>query len=374
MAISMTTGSESLDELLEGGLCAGDNVVWIVDRPADSDAIAERFLAAGDRATHVCVGLGPCPHDVGGSADRRRLAPQDGPDALVRELLEVGVDEHRRVEVRDVGALVAHWGAATTVDVYRRACPRLFARGAVAYWMADPECGATVLDAIGRVAQCVLEVRTSRFRVTKAEGRPRRLQGSTASFEIVDGGIRISERHTVGRLGDAIRRVRRDRNLTQSQLARLAGVTPAAISQTELGRRGLSLDTIVRMCEALGIGVDDLLETSRPPDPLLARFDATDSVDRSVALFADAAVGPRTYLVRLGPGESAPPPFPHKGPELVLAASGLILVDLGDTTPVLRAGDALRAATTPIRSIANLAEESSSVFWQAIDPAPPPVL
>lgn len=373
MAISMSSGSESLDELLEGGLVTGDNVVWVVDRPDDSDTIATRFLAIGNAATHVCVGDGQCPHDVPDVADRMRLTPDVGPDELVRRLLEAGVDQTRRVEVRDVGALVAHWGASATIDVYRRACPRLFARGALAYWMADPECGTTVLDAIGRVAQCVLEVRSSRFRVAKAEGRPRRLHGATASFAIVGDEIRISERHTVGRLGDAMRRVRRDRNLTQAQLARLAGVTPAAISQTELGRRGLSLDTIVRMCEALGIGVDDLLETSRPPDPLLARFDATEPDGTSVALFADAAAGPRTYLLRLEAGESSPPPFPHKGPELVLAASGLILVDLGDTTPVLRAGDALRAATTPIRSIANLADEPSTVFWQAIDTATQPV-
>ena len=60
-----------------------------------------------------------------------------------------------------------------------------------------------------------------------------------------DGVPEVGRDLVVGRLGEGLRRLRGRRNLTQRQLAELATVTPAAISQAESGRRGLSLETLV---------------------------------------------------------------------------------------------------------------------------------
>lgn len=38
----------------------------------------------------------------------------------------------------------------------------------------------------------------------------------------------------------------------------------------------------------------------------------------------------------------------HKGAELVLVARGLVLVDLGSSSPAVRAGDAILATKIPI--------------------------
>jgi transcriptional regulator with XRE-family HTH domain len=174
-------------------------------------------------------------------------------------------------------------------------------------------------------------------------------------------------------VGEGLRRVRRERNLTQGQIAALAGVTPAAISQAEAGRRGLSLDTLIPLCEALGIGVDDLLgSSSASARHALARRDRrttgrTGDGEAVMALFDDPAPGVRAYLVRLAPDEEGAPPFSHKGPELVLVASGLVLIDLGDTTPVVRAGDALMVRSAPLLRWTNLGPGTAQLFWVLTD-------
>lgn len=189
----------------------------------------------------------------------------------------------------------------------------------------------------------------------------------TAGFETRGGIPVVSREHSVGRLGEGLRRTRKERNLTQAQMAALAGVTPAAISQAETGRRGLSLDTIIPLCEALQMGIDDLLGTGRPPDPLLARHDRAAVDAGAVPLFNDPELGPRTFLIHIGAGDSVSPPFAHKGPEMVLVADGLVLVDLGDTTPVLRSGDGLRVIRTSIRRLTNLSTGQARLFWMAAD-------
>lgn len=49
------------------------------------------------------------------------------------------------------------------------------------------------------------------------------------------------------------------RGLTAARLAELAEVTPAAISQIESGKRGLSVDLLKRMAEVLRVDLDDLV-------------------------------------------------------------------------------------------------------------------
>ncbi len=363
-----TTGSPTLDDWLDGGLLTGDNIVWVVDHEDDRSALTSSFLReAPDAARHLCFARSAtCRHPAAIEVIHVQSGGLLDPERAEDLVLAPDVTERTRLVLERIDDLVAAWGAAETVAFYRRTCPRLFDRGAIAYWMAGAEVGPAVVDGVARIAQCVFEVRSGQLRVVKAEGRPRRLQGATTRFEIRSGVPVVSREHALGRLGEGLRRTRRERNLTQAQIAGFAGVTPAAISQAETGRRGLSVDTLVTLCEALHIGIDDLLGTGRAPDPLLARRDRSHD-DGPVALFPDPDLGPRTYLLRVDPGASIAPPFAHKGTELVLVATGLVLVDLGDSTPVLRGGDALRVTRNGVRRLDNLADSPATVFWIAVD-------
>jgi transcriptional regulator with XRE-family HTH domain len=358
----------TLDDLLGGGLVLGDNVVWVADDPDGHEAFWRAVLSTGP-ARRRYIGLGPTglPRGLGGDVEALHLDPRAGeasPAALEAAILDPRHAEGSRIVVDGLDDLVLAWGAPAAARFYARVCPRLFDLGTVAYWTASRQVVSSALvEQVSKVAQCVFDLRPGRLRVAKAEGRPAKLQGAMVECRLVDGTPVLSREHAVGRVGEGLRRLRRERNLTQGQVAALAGVTPAAISQAESGRRGLSLDTLVPLCEALGIGLDDLLGTSGAADHVLARRDRRAADGGVVALLDDPGPGLRAYLVRLQPEEEGTPPFAHKGLELLLVGSGLVLVDLGDTTPVVRAGDALMVRQVPIQRWTNLGPGPAQLFW-----------
>jgi transcriptional regulator with XRE-family HTH domain len=63
-------------------------------------------------------------------------------------------------------------------------------------------------------------------------------------------------------VGSRLRNLRRERGLSQSQLARVAGMTQGAISHYETGRREMSVHALVDLCAALTVRVEDLVEGS----------------------------------------------------------------------------------------------------------------
>jgi transcriptional regulator with XRE-family HTH domain len=369
-----TTGIASLDELVGGGLVAGDNVVWLAEAGAPAIACCRAFAAAAPEAT-AWIGFRDPPSELPGGVEVLRLDPADAardPGAAAAAIVAVATRRPRLV-VDGLSAVHARGGAEPAVDLYRRCCPRLFDLGVVACWPLErEEVGPTVAGRIRRVAQCVFELRTDAVRVAKAEGRPSRVQGAMAELHPAGPGAAptVGRDLVAGRLGEGLRRLRRDRSLTQRQLAELAGVTPAAISQAEAGRRGLSLETLLPLCDALGIGLDDLLGTGPRDRQVVARRDRRPLGEGITALFDDPGAGAQAYRVELAPGATGRPPFVHKAAELVLVARGLVLVDLGDDTPVMRAGDALRATAAPIGSWTNLGVGPAELFWLA-EPAVP---
>lgn len=373
------SGVPDIDALL-GGLLLGDNVVWVLDQTDVvrhlEDALLAEVTSRGESCLYVSAGQDPVRL-------RARLAPgvtvldarPRGPygDAAV---LETAIIESARshppgyVVVDGLALFARRWGTAKAVAFFSRVCPRLFDIGAVAYWRAPrAELGRSFIEQVTNVTQCVLEIGDGHLRVVKAEGRPASVQGRLLRLQVAGGVVRLEDERALGRLGRGLERVRRERYLHQSDLARLAGVTPSAISQAEAGRRGLSLDTLLALSERLGMGLDELLASAPTGGYVLARHPRT-SVEATTALLDDPKAGLRAYLVRLGPGESGAPDLVHKGAELVLVASGLVQLTIGSDTPVMRAGDAALATTEAVSGWRNLMNGPAVLFWVLRDEPP----
>ena len=89
------------------------------------------------------------------------------------------------------------------------------------------------------------------------------------------------------------RTIRERRGLTQVALGQRAGIAPASISHFETGQRVPSLESLVKLADALGVSVDELLgrvpaEESTHVDPLFLRAsraptDTLDAVKRVTA-------------------------------------------------------------------------------------------
>jgi transcriptional regulator with XRE-family HTH domain len=368
-----TTGVEELDRALNG-LYWGDNVVLDAELAAD----VEPFLAAvaaqaGRYEGAAFVTLAREPDELARSfpglevVDARAGTPLAQPGPLLDAVARRCVGSPRQLLLFDsLEAMSARWGRETAGRFFARCCPLLLGLGAIAYWSLTAARHTPVLRRkIEGITQCVLDVGDGRLRIAKAEGRPPGVEGSVFRYELEDGMPVLEAAPAAARLGAALRGLRVARHLSQADLARLAGVSPSAISQAERGRRGLSLDTLLDLAGKLNISLDELLRGDVAPGYRLARRDDPRHAesDRPAPLLDDPRTGLRAYLVRLSPGGSATPDFSHKGVELVTVASGLVQVLLASGSPVLRQGEALIADRSGVAGWRNLGDREALVFW-----------
>ncbi len=388
MLVSETasSGIPTLDEAF-GGIYWGDNVVWEVEEGASVEPFYRAIAAtasAYDSASVVTASRSPAEvrsrYPRLAVIDARPGQPAHGPGALLRTLRGICDAGKRDLFLFDsLDALASSWGSEKAVGFFTRTCPLLLELNAVAYWSLTPSAHpARVRREVEEVTQCVIVVGDGRVRIGKAEGRPSGVQGSVFRYrENGDGAPELERAPAAARLGAALLALRLNRGLSQSELARLAGVSASAISQAERGQRGLSLETLLELSGQLGITIDELLRGVVAPGYRLARrHDPGAHRDGSpLALLDDPAAGLRTFAVRLAPRASGRPTPAHAGVQVVAVAAGLVQVLLTTGRPVLRDGEALLVETSRIEGWRNLGESEARLFWVVRDdlgPVAPP--
>ncbi|MEP7045907.1 MAG: helix-turn-helix domain-containing protein [Ilumatobacteraceae bacterium] len=370
-ATMFSTGIASLDEVL-GGLLPGDNVVWVAERNSLYELVERSFLrqSVADHPTLLVAS---------NSAEMKRVLPSGvkrldatsgsrlaRPAPLADEIEGQLVSGRARCVVIDgLAGLGRRWGADKALGFFERACPTMLQTGALTYWRVSRSVGPAFLDRMRQVTQCVLELRGDQLHVTKAEGRPASLQGSVHHVHVDDDSVMLASSRSGGRLARGLAAVRRDLGLTQAQLADVAGVTASAISQAESGSRGLSVDTLITLSDRLEVTLDRLVGAQAGPGYHLARHDRprNRNPEGAIALADDSTIGLRVYLMTLGGGEGGGPHLQHNGAELVAVVRGLLQVEAGADTPVLRSGDSLLATSATISGWRNLRREPASFYW-----------
>jgi transcriptional regulator with XRE-family HTH domain len=126
-----------------------------------------------------------------------------------------------------------------------------------------------------------------------------------------DGGSRdIRVDHEGMQLADRIHREREYLNLSQEQVASVLGVSRAAVSAIETGRRKVSSQELKRLAALFGTSVDRLLGAELEEDPT------------SVALFRatkDMSAGEREQVLRFAEflRNAGPPPVVDGDPEVL---------------------------------------------------------
>ena len=370
-----STGLVELDAAL-GGLYWGDNVVWEIEEGASLDPFVAAVAASRsvyDFAAFVSFAEEPrevaerLDHDIE-VLDARLGAPLAQPGPLLNAVRQGCLRSQRPALLvfDSLDRASVSWGTSTTQRFFTRGCPLLLELGAIAYWSFTPrEHPHAFRREIENVTQCVLEIGADRLRIVKAEGRPPGIPGSVFRYRVEDGRPELAEAPAAARLSSALRALRLQRRLNQSELARIAGVSPSAISQAERGQRGLSLETLLALAGRLGITLDQLLTGEVAPGYRLARraHYPRRRPEAPLPLLDDPSAGLRAYLIRLPPGASSSPTLAHKGAELVAVASGLVQVVMPAGSPVLRQGETLLAGESGITAWKNLGDGEALVFW-----------
>ena len=304
-----STGISELDAAL-GGLYWGDNVVWEVHgdvtvapfyeavaalRPAFDVAAYATLTADGD-----AVGAAYPGFEV---LDARPGAELHRPGALLEAIVKRCDRRGRNLLMFDpLDAMVGSWGAETAARFFARCCPLLLDVGAVAYWsLSAGDVPPALRRTVEQVTQCMLAVSDDRLRVSKAEGRGPAVVGRVFRWRLEDGLAILSPAPAAARIGAALRQLRSERGMSQSELARVAGISPSAVSQAERGARGLSLETLLELTTKLNVTLDELLHGDVSAGSRLGRLGTAPHGRAGQAapdpLLDDPKAGLRAYVV-----------------------------------------------------------------------------
>lgn len=378
----LTSGTDALDQLIEG-VRVGDNLVLQGTEEVPLAAFGERFLdsvsRAGGKVVHVVVGdrspAATTRHDGGVTVTWPRGDDAMTPEQAFEQLEHLDAEAGRGAAFLfdSLTAVMELWGEDAALDLFLRACPRLYRRESLAMWMVDPSRHRPgFLSRLQQITQVVIDIASTdagmEAEVAVAQGRPQGVVGRKMPLELGARGIVATGPVTSGRqrLGEVIRAHRTSRGLAQAELARRIGVSPSALSQVERGVRGMSAESLMRIWEALAVpfGPQDTqlqgYRVARRGGPSATRSAPGMRARRFVA---DATVG-ELWLVEIEAGASGRGPlFETKAAEVATVLQGVLDLEVGRHVESLQAGDTIVLTRAVPGGWANPSAHVTEVVW-----------
>lgn len=159
-------------------------------------------------------------------------------------------------------------------------------------------------------------------------------------------------------VGEEIRRLRKQRDITLSQVAARSGVSLGALSQLERGLGNPGLELLARVAHALGVSVASLLASGPEPSPVVRRNERRrltmhpgGRTEETEGVFELLTPGLNHQLeviwLEIPPGSSTDAnPYVHAGEEVGITIEGVHEVHVGEETYLLEAGDAITYPST----------------------------
>jgi len=398
------SGVSRLDLLL-GGLFIGDNVVWHDDAGSLAPVFSLNFLLAchlqkkpiiyvsfdrspknlldklGHLAEYPALTILDCFTNGKGNGSAIFLKFYEGLEAeLPCRLLKVedprnpqefmdrlygvhaGFEGDVRFIFESVTGMTELWGSEERfLHFYSHSCPRLYDLNTIAYWVLEKNAHSPRFRAqINQIAQVAIELTikrgTTSLMILKAENRSPEEFHKPHVYWTKDLTITFEDESRVpGRLdlGLRLKEFRLKRGLSQTELARLVGVTPSTISQVESNQIYPSLPALMKMGEVLAVDLSSFFE-ERPEGRERLVFTAQDAVEVKLSgmpedtVFArllypvDFEAKAKPYLIEITPKESLPGHFFfHKGEEIGYVLSGRLQVEVGQAVYNLKTGDVI---------------------------------
>ncbi len=398
------SGVSRLDLLL-GGLFIGDNVVWHDDAGSLAPVFTLNFLLAchlqkkpiiyvsfdrspknlldklGHLAEYPDLTILDCfTHGKGNSSavflkfyegleaelPCRILKVEDprNPQEFMDRLYAVhsGYEGDVRFIFESITGMTELWGSEDRfLHFYSHSCPRLYELNTIAFWVLEKNAHSHRFRAqINQIAQVAIELTikrgTTSLTILKAENRSPEEFHKPHVYWTKDLTVTFEDESRVpGRidLGLRLKEFRLRRGLSQTELAKLVGVTPSTISQVESNLIYPSLPALFKMGEVLAVDLTSFFEERQEGQERLV-FTAQDAVEVKLpempegTVFAkllypvDFEVKAKPYLLEINPKETLPGHFFfHKGEEIGYVLSGRLQVQVGKAVYNLKTGDVI---------------------------------
>jgi len=254
------------------------------------------------------------------------------------------------------------WGGEQhLINFYSHSCPRLYELNTVAYWIMEKRAHSARLRAqINQIAQVAIDLSVKRGKtsltVLKAENRE--VDTINKSFNYWSKDLRItfdSEKRSTEwfDLGLRLKEFRTRRGLSQTELAKLVGVTPSSISQVESNIIYPSLPSLLKMAEVLSVELSSFFKESIDMTRRMI-FPSDEAVEiklpnlpegniyAKLLIPVDFKPKAEPYLLEIPPKKTLPSHFfIHKGQEIGYLLSGRLQLKLDKSLYTARSGDVI---------------------------------
>lgn len=400
--LRVSSGVGELDRLL-GGLFIGDNVVWYDDAGSLAIIFCLNFIRASqsqnkpiiyvsfDRSPkNLLQTLGPLAqypmltildcftHGKGESNEvflkfyqnknpkpAGRIIAVENPKSAEKTMdAFYGVHSTLEGDVRFVfesltGMQKLWAGEEEILNFYSHSCPRLYELNTIAYWIIEKRAHSSRLRAqINQVAQVAIDLSLKRGKTTlsivKAEKRQTDTLNTPFKYWSQDSKITFdSENSTDGRLdlGMRIKELRTKRGFSQTELAKLVGVTPSSISQIESNLIYPSLPALLKVAEVLSVEVSSFFQES-PRNTNRPVFSSSEAIDFHLSGIPEKTAHAKLltpldfnskaepFIIEVSPKETLLSHFfIHKGDEMGYMLSGKLIVKMEKNSFTVKPGD-----------------------------------
>ena len=424
--LGVSSGVNELDRLL-GGLFIGDNVVWYDDAGSLALVFCLNFIKDSQSLNkpiiYVCFDrspknllnmLGPLSHyplltildcfTYGkGEGNEvflkfyQNLKTRKGANIIavknprsVKDTMDAFYGVHSAFEddvrfvFESLTGMQNLWeGEEDILDFYSHSCPRLYELNTVAYWIIEKRAHSSRLRAqINQVAQVVIDLSLKRGKTTlnilKAEKRNTETLNTPYKYWTQDLNITFdTENKTFGRMdfGMRLKELRIKRGFSQTELAKLVGVTPSSISQIESNLIYPSLPALLKIAEVLSVDISSFFQES-PFSSERIVFSSSGALDIQLAgippesahakILTPVDFNPKAepYLIEIPPEETLMSHFfIHKGEEMGYMLSGELIMKMEKSTHTVKSGDIIYLTSETPTQWKNPGQDSAKILW-----------
>lgn len=422
----ISSGINQLDTLL-GGLRIGDNVVWYDNAGSLAPVFYLNFIKASQTENKSIIYLNfdrsikNLLEQLGPLADYKMMTILDcftfgkgeGAEVFLKFYEENGlnndcqvirIDEPRNADhvtgafyglhktmegdVRFVfdslTGMQELWGGEDQIlRFYSHSCPRLYELNTVAYWVVEKEAHSQRLRAhINKIAQVAIDLSLKRGKTSltlvKAENRNLETLNEPFNYWTKDLTVTFdSKKRLFGRidLGIRLKDLRKKRGLSQTDLAKLVGVTPSTISQIESNQIYPSLPGLLKIAETLSVEITSFFHEPKGITKQVV-FSASEGVDLQFTHLpkesikgklvtpVDFNLKAEPYLIEIPPEKNLSAHFfIHKGEEMGYLLSGKLQLQLERAAYTVQAGDVVSLTSEMPLCWKNPGPEPARLLW-----------
>lgn len=421
----VATGVSQLDRILNG-LLIGDNVVWYDDAGSLASVFCLNFIQASEAQNKhiIYVSFDRSPRNLleklGPLAEYASMTVLDcftygkgkGSDIFLKFYENKKQDHGCKIVVSDtpddvdcvmdafysiheemegdvrfvfesLTGMQEIWGGEDALlKFYTHSCPRLYELNTVAYWIMEKEAHSTRIKAqINQIAQVAIDLSVKRgttsLMVLKAEKRDIELNKPFKYWTKELSVIFDSEKRKTSwlDLGMRLKELRTKRGLSQTELAKLIGVTPSTISQVESNLIYPSLPALFKIAEILSIDISSFFHESADIGNTIVYTDSDASEIKlsdlpgksiDVKLLTPLDFNPKAepYLIEIPPKQSLPSHFfIHKGEEVGYLLNGKLQLKLEKAVYTVHAGNIIYLTSEMPSQWMNIGSSTARLLW-----------